>query len=114
MNTLFVRPHGLAAHPLERRFALRSRVLIPARMRQSGWPGFDVQLVNLSVSGFCACAVTGMPEGTRAWVQMPGLASQECRIVWNDGATVGAEFVSPLAESIESWLIERFPAPEED
>mgnify|MGYP002651684644 CR=1 FL=1 len=113
MANLFVRPHGPAAHPLERRFAPRSCVAIPARMRQSGWPGFEVEIVNLSSSGFCAIAVTGMPEGTRAWIQMPGLASQECRIVWNDGATVGAEFATPLAESIEAWLIDRFPSPVE-
>lgn len=65
---------------------------LPAKLRASGSPGFEVTVYDLSISGFCCDAVTGMRPGAICWVTLPGLSSLQAKVVWNDGARVGCAF----------------------
>lgn len=93
----------------EDRCAPRMRIKIPAAMRPSGSPGFAVVVRDLSLSGVACEALTGMAAGTRVWLTLPGLASLQAKIVWNDGTMVGCEFNTLLNPAVLENVLARFP-----
>lgn len=76
----------------EDRCGARVLMRLPAKLRASGSPGFEVTVYDLSISGFCCDAVTGMRPGAICWVTLPGLSSLQANVVWNDGSRVGCAF----------------------
>lgn len=80
-------PYHTAAQ--EDRCGTRVPMRLPAKLRASGSPGFEVTVYDLSISGFCCDAVTGMRPGAICWVTLPGLSSLQAKVIWNDGSRVG-------------------------
>ena len=93
---------------LEDRSAPRIVLKIPATLRPSGVTGFGVVVTNLSLSGFACEAITGMPQGARCWLALPGLAPLQAEVIWNNGVVVGCAFANLLNQSILDSILNRF------
>ncbi len=92
----------------EDRCAPRSRLRIPATMRQSGFSGFSIIVWDLSLFGFSAEACTGMKLGSRAWLNLPGLSALQAEIAWNDGFMVGCAFSNLLNQAVLDSILLRY------
>ena len=57
----------------EDRSAPRTRLSIPAQLRQSGGRPFQTVVNDLSLSGFSATSVSRLHVGTVCWLTLPGL-----------------------------------------
>ncbi len=77
---------------LEDRCGVRIPMRLAAKLRASGSPAFEVTVYDLSISGFCCDAVTGMRPDAICWVTLPGLSSLQAKVIWNDSSRVGCAF----------------------
>lgn len=87
----------------ERR-ADRSDVRARARLREAGRNPFDVDLFDLSATGFRFFSYSPPHVGTRLWVNLPGLQLLEAVVRRVDGTNCGCEFVSALHPSVTAHL----------
>ena len=84
----------------EDRCAPREKLDLPAMLRPSGATGFATTIVDLSLGGFAAQAVTGMPAGTLCWLSVGHLKGLQAEVIWNDGQTVGCAFATLLNPAV--------------
>lgn len=90
-----------AAH---KRRAERAPVRARARFREMGCNPFEVELYDLSSTGFRMVSF-GRPQiGTHIWVSLPSLQSLEAVVRRIDGNNFGCEFVQPLHPSVARHL----------
>ena len=82
----------------------RAAVKARARFRQTGANPYEVELQDLSLSGFRMTTYTRPAIGTHIWVTLPGLQAMEAVIRRADGSDYGCEFVSPLHPSVAEHL----------
>ena len=101
----------LSLGSLEDRCAPRIPLSLPAKLRASNTSAFNIEIKDLSLSGFACKAVTAMPQGARCWLTMPGMESMQAEVVWNDGIFVGCAFQSLLSQVILDALIARYKEP---
>lgn len=92
----------------EDRSAPRTRISIPATLRISGARGFQSMIHDLSLSGFCAAAVSRLHPGTVCWLTLPGLEALQARIVWWDNSLAGCAFEQMLSPIVYESLLERW------
>jgi len=93
---------------LEDRSAQRKKLKIPAILRPSGSEGFNVTILDISLSGFSAEALTRQPNGTRVWIKIPGLTPLQAEIARNDGTVVGCAFANLLNQAVLDNLVARY------
>lgn len=96
--TLVTDGYALAAQ--EDRCAERIKLELPGMLRPSGSTAFATTVIDLSISGFSARAVTGMHSGTLCWLSVGACKGLQAQVVWNDGATVGCAFANLLNPAI--------------
>jgi PilZ domain len=89
----------------EDRCAERVPISIPAALRPSGGPKIHVVVRDISIAGFSCDVVTGMRPGGLCWLTLPGLASQQAEIVWNNGYMAGCAFASLLNQAVLDRII---------
>lgn len=108
-------PRGqLAILPVpEGRRAERRIVNLAARLRDPGATLADVEVLNLSVDGFMAHGEVALETGSYAWLKLPGLEPQSCKLVWVEGDKAGFEFANPLHPATLELLVSagRKPVP---
>lgn len=92
-----------AAPSCERR-AERAPVTARARFREAGFNPFDVELFDLSFTGFRMVTYARPQIGKHIWVTLPGLQSLEAIIRRADGNEYGCEFLYPLHPSVAQHL----------
>ena len=92
----------------EDRCAPRVSLKMPATLRPSGAPGFQVIVTNLSLGGFSCEAVTGMRPGALCWITLPGLTGLQAEVAWNDGVRVGCAFANLMNEAVLDNLVARY------
>jgi hypothetical protein len=80
----------------EGRQAERRVVNLAARLRDPGASVAEVDIINLSISGFMAHGDLGLETGSHAWLKLPGLEPQNCKLVWLKDGKAGFEFINPL------------------
>lgn len=80
----------------EGRRAERRIVNLAASLREPGASLNDIEVVNLSVTGFAAESDAALEIGAQVWLKLPGIEPTACRVVRIDGRTAGFEFVTPL------------------
>ena len=78
------------------RQAERRIVNLAARLRDPGAQVADVEVINLSTSGFMAEGEIGLEPGSHAWLKLPGLEPRNSKLVWVKDGKAGFEFCSPL------------------
>ena len=99
-------PHPLfAEEEAENRRALRKAVKMRARLRDRGATRFEVDVTDLSQSGFRAETSFTMWPGTAVWLTMPGLAALEAKVAWRDGVAYGCAFAKPLHPAVFDHIV---------
>ncbi len=88
----------------EGRRATRTDVSARARLREAGMNPFDVDLFDLSSTGFRFFSYSPPAVDTHLWVNLPGLQLLEAVVRRVDGTNCGCEFVSPLHPSVTQHM----------
>lgn len=91
------------------RWAERQRVHIQAGLRGHGLVRFDVEVRDLSITGFRFETSYNLHAGTRIWLNIPGFQGLEATIAWRDGFTYGCSFAIPLHQAVRDHLVRNFP-----
>lgn len=86
------------------RRATRTAVRARARFREVGANPYEVELHDLSATGFRMQTYTRPAIGSHIWVTIPGLQSLEAIVRRHVGNDVGCEFVHPLHPSVAAHL----------
>lgn len=90
--------------PAAGRGAERAPVTARARFREPGLNPFDVELFDLSSTGFRMVTFFRPEIGKHIWVNLPGLQPLEAVVRRADGNNYGCEFVHPLHPSVAKHL----------
>lgn len=96
-------PYAQAAQ--EDRCAPRIVLNIPAMLRPSGNSPFATTLVDLSLGGFAAQAVTGIRAGSLCWLTVGPFKGLQAEVVWNDGHVVGCSFANLLNPAVFNMIV---------
>ncbi len=100
------RRYSVAAQ--EDRSAPRTRITIPAQLRQSGGRAFQTVVHDLSLSGFAAASVNRIQPATICWLTLPGLEALQAEVVWWDKSIIGCAFMDLLSPIVHDNLIARY------
>ena len=87
------------------RQAERRIVNLAARLRDPGARMAEVEVMNLSASGFMAQGEIALEPGAHVWLKLPGLEPQNSRVVWVEGGKAGFEFSAPLHPATLEQLV---------
>lgn len=90
--------------PITGRRAERAPVTTRARFREAGFNPFDVELFDLSSTGFRMATFSRPEIGKHIWVSLPGLEPLEAIVRRADGNNFGCEFLRPLHPSVARHL----------
>jgi hypothetical protein len=90
--------------PTAARGAERAPITARARFREPGLNPFDVELHDLSSTGFRMVTFFRPQIGKHVWVNLPGLQPLEAVVRRSDGNNYGCEFVHPLHPSVAKHL----------
>lgn len=90
--------------PTRERGAERAPVKARARFREPGFNPFDVDLFDLSSTGFRMVTFSRPAIGKTIWVNLPGLQPLEAVVRRADGNNFGCEFTNPLHPSVAEHL----------
>lgn len=93
---------------IETRTAERRRVRIRALVREAGSTRVDIDVVDLSATGFRFESFYGFSPGARVFLSMPGLQPLEAEIAWRDKTTYGCRLVKPLHRAVFETIAARF------
>lgn len=94
----------VSARPKAARGAERAPVRARARYREPGLNPFDVELYDLSSTGFRMITCFRPQIGKRIWVNLPGLQPLEAIVRRSDGNNYGCEFLHPLHPAVAAHL----------
>lgn len=86
------------------RRAERAPVRARARFREVGCNPFEVELHDLSSTGFRMVTYSRPRIGTHIWINLPGLQTLEAVVRRIEGDAIGCEFVYPLHPSVAAHL----------
>jgi hypothetical protein len=89
----------------EDRCGPRIALNIPALLRPSGSSAFPTRLIDLSIGGFAAQAVSGMRTGSLCWVTIGPFKGLQAEVVWNDGQVIGCAFATLLNPAIFDSIV---------
>ena len=76
----------------------------PAR-RDRGNTRFEIDVVDLSVTGFRAQTSFTLWPGTTVWLTLPGLAALEAVVAWRDKFRYGCAFSKPLHPAVFDHIV---------
>ncbi|NJR77669.1 pilus assembly protein PilZ [Sphingomonas corticis] len=96
-------PHP-SAHD-DSRHALRKAVTMRAQLRDRGTTRFEIEVVDLSVTGFRAQTGFSLWPGTTVWLTLPGLAALEAVVAWRDKSRYGCAFARPLHPAVLEHIV---------
>lgn len=92
----------------EDRSAPRTKLAIPAQLRQSGGRPFQTVVNDLSLSGFSATSVTRLHVGTVCWLTLPGLEALQAEVIWWEDSLCGCAFASMLNPIVHDNVIAQY------
>lgn len=101
-------PTRYAIAAQEDRCAPRTKIAIPAQLRQSGGRAFQTVVHDLSLSGFSATAVTRMHPGAVCWLTLPGLEALQAEVVWWEDQLCGCAFSELLSQIVHDNILARY------
>ena len=89
-----------------RRSAQRAPVSLRTGFRKRGSQRTQVDVVDLSATGFQVDAPMALLPGTDVWITIPGIEPKSARVVWADGFRAGCEFHAPFHESVFERIVQ--------
>ncbi len=96
-------PDGQPGEDLRR--ALRKSVRMRAHLRDRGQTRFEIEVTDLSMSGFRAETSFTLWPGTVVWLTLPGLAALEAVVAWRDKFKYGCAFAKPLHPAVFDHIV---------
>jgi len=94
--------------PSEARASERRRVAIRALVREAGSFRVDIDVIDLSATGFRFESVYDFAIGARVFLSVPTLAPMEAVIAWRNGSAFGAQLLRPMHISVFEMLAGRY------
>ena len=73
-------------------------------------PKFNVDVCDLSATGFKIETANYLDVGRRFYLLMPDFQSMQARIAWSHGEFYGCGFSNPLHPSVFMHIAEKFPS----
>jgi hypothetical protein len=92
----------------EDRSAPRTRLSIPAQLRQSGGRPFQTVVNDLSLSGFSATSVSRLHVVTVCWLTLPGLEALQAEVIWWEDSMCGCAFSQLLSPIVHDNVLARY------
>jgi hypothetical protein len=92
----------------EARAAERRRVKIRALVREAGSARIDIDVVDLSATGFRFESFYGFAVGSRVFLSIPSLQPLEAVVAWRGGSAFGCRFLAPLHPAVFDTVAARF------
>ena len=89
----------------ELRQALRKSVKMRAHLRDRGQTRFEIEVTDLSLSGFRAETSFTLWPGTVVWLTLPGLAALVAAVAWRDKFKYGCAFAKPLHPAVFDHIV---------
>ena len=89
----------------ELRRALRKSVKMRAHLRDRGQTRFEIEVTDLSLSGFRAETSFTLWPGTVVWLTLPGLAALEAVVAWREKFKYGCAFAKPLHPAVFEHIV---------
>lgn len=89
----------------ELRHALRRSVKMRAHLRDRGQTKFEIEVTDLSQSGFRAETSFTLWPGTVVWLTLPGMAALEAVVAWRDKYKYGCAFAKPLHSAVFDHIV---------
>ena len=90
------------------RIAARRRVSIRALVREAGSGRIDIDVVNLSATGFRFESYYAFAKGARVFLSIPSLQPLEAYVAWRSKHQFGCHFVKPLHAAVFETIAARF------
>ena len=101
-----IQPANASANQPERRRANRAALRLAATMREGSHSKVRVRLIDISTHGCRIECTSTVAAETWLWLNIAGLESQYCRVVWHCQEFIGLEFEKPLAETVLDRLLQ--------
>jgi hypothetical protein len=95
--------------PLDGRAADRKPVIIAAHLREFGGTRMDVDVHDLSRTGFRTDCIYNVPVGARVYLTLPTFSAMEAVVAWRDKSGFGCKFVQPLHPAVFDMIARRHP-----
>jgi hypothetical protein len=89
----------------EGRAATRRQVAIMAELRDRSSTRHNVEILDLSATGFRCIADYSLDPGTTIWIKLPGLSGLEATVAWRRGDMIGAAFLRPLYPAVFEHIV---------
>ena len=96
------------AAPAEARASERRRGAIRARVREAGSFRVDIDVIDLSATGFRFDSVYDFAIGARVFLSVPTLEPMAAMIAWRKGSAFGAQLLRPMHKSVFEMLADRY------
>lgn len=93
--------------PVEARAAERKSVGITAHLREFGGSRLDVEVHDLSLTGFLIACVYNVPVGARVYLTLPSFSAMEADVAWRNAKGFGCRFVQPLHPAVFDMIAAR-------
>jgi hypothetical protein len=90
----------------ERRRANRAALRLPATMREGSRGKVRVRLIDISTHGCRIECSSTVAADSWIWLNVAGLETQYCRVVWHCQEFVGLEFEKPVSEAMLEKLLQ--------
>lgn len=98
----------MSTDPTDARASERRRVAIRALVREAGSFRVDIDVIDLSATGFRFDSVYDFAIGARVFLSVPTLAPMEAMIAWRKDSAYGAQFIRPMHQSVFEMLAGRY------
>lgn len=89
----------------EQRKALRRPVKMRAKLRDRGQTRFEIDITDLSATGFRAETSFTLWPGSIVWLTLPGLAGIEGTVQWRDKFMYGCSLSKPLHPAVFDHIV---------
>jgi hypothetical protein len=97
---------------VEARGEERRVVNLAADLRQPGSELVDVEVADLSITGFMMRCPLDVDPGAVVWLKLDGCTPMKSEVVWVQDGKAGCRFVTPLYPALLDQIIENQPKPE--
>jgi PilZ domain len=88
----------------------RNAIKVSARLLVSGGFSFQVQVLDLSATGFRIETANHIAHDRSVYLTLPGMQPLHAKTVWNERELYGCAFSRPLHSSVFSHLSGSYPA----
>ena len=93
----------------DHRSTLRLDVKVTAWLREQGSSfKFDVDVIDLSMTGFRISTSAKLVVGQHVFITIPGIATLDAKIAWTQRLVHGASFTRPLHVAVFDHIAEKY------